>query len=156
MHAAMHACVHACALAHTQTKRTNNVRTNRTNERMQSHTHARSESTEHIQLVSTNSVINRLRSFNKRILVKAWNCSGPILLTFRTLSTAAGPAISFVSRTTRSIRSSGYGLPIFSITLTRERTCLANEVCILGVWSWRDVSIRLPQFSSPSWYSLWS
>ena len=109
----------------------------------------------------SNSFFRRIASLidfvlsTRHSLVKAWNCSWPIFFTFLTVSTAAGPAISFVSRTIRSMLSSSKWLPSSSITLTRARTSLVNEVCTLGVWSWWQCPIASPNVGGHLGTLLW-
>lgn len=57
-----------------------------------------SGSAEHLQLVTTNGVVQCLCSVQQTLSGGSW----PILLAFITVSTAAGPAMSFVSSVTRS------------------------------------------------------
>ena len=76
--------------------------------------------------------------------VIVWNCCSPMFCTFLIPSTADGSAVSLLSRTSRSSRSSSNGLFSYYIKLTSVQTSFLNAFCTIAVWSKWITSSHLP------------
>ena len=74
--------------------------------------------------------------FKRRSVMNWLHCSLPTASIWRRIVTAAGPAVSLVSRTMRSSLSSRKELPKSSIVVKRDFTSLENDTWKLLCTSW--------------------